>query len=202
MSFECLRALVAVAAFIAVSPAFAAPCLPAAHPPANHPSLQALPDSYWRALPDWADMAAGDRDLLARVSIVQRDIRAADRKLHFSAEVPSNVMALKTAPDQQFVADGAARLDALVLAARAYLSRGVAGTSIYVSNGFRSYAVQRATWPRNLRKYLDRMEADLRAFRRSDGAPTPRATTPFPAIAAINPAVPPTSTRRWRTRRS
>ncbi len=184
MSPGCLRLLVAAGALIAASPAFAASCTPLSRPPANHPSLAALPDAYWRALPDWADMVPGDRDLLARVSIVQRDTRALDPKLHFSDEVPANVVALKTAPDQQFIADGAVKLDALVLAARA------AGTSIYVSNGFRSYAVQRATWPRNLRKYLVRTQEELRPYRHGDGSYSDDAVCALRAYAAQHYAFP------------
>jgi hypothetical protein len=134
-----------------------ASCIPGP-PPAYHPSLAALPDAYWRALPGWSDLPEGDRDLLARVSIVQRDIRARNPALTFSNAVPRDVVPLATAPDQSFAADGAPKLDALVLAARAYLKgRG----TLYVGDGFRSYAIQLATWPRNLRKYLERMRDQL-----------------------------------------
>jgi hypothetical protein len=141
--------------------AAAASCVPDGAPRADHPSLLALPDSYWRALPAWADLPAGERDLLARVSIVQRNIRAANARLTFSNEVPRDVVALATAPDERFVADGAPKLDALVTAARAYLRTLDANSAFYVSDGFRSYAVQLETWPRNLRKYLGRIRDQL-----------------------------------------
>ncbi|MBL6852217.1 MAG: D-alanyl-D-alanine carboxypeptidase family protein [Alphaproteobacteria bacterium] len=153
-----MRALFLILGCLVTTPAIGASCIPSERPPANHPSLAALPDSYWTGLQAWSDLPPGDRALLARVSIVQRDVRALNPHLTFSDEVPRNVVPLRTAPDQEFVADGAASLDALVLAARLYLrDRG----SFYVSNGFRSYAVQLETWPRNLEKYLARIRADL-----------------------------------------
>jgi hypothetical protein len=145
---------------ICTTPAAAASCIPGT-PPASSPSLVALPDSYWRALPAWSDMPANDRDLLARVSIVQRNIRALNAHLTFSNEVPRNVSPLATSPGESFVSDGAAKLDALVLAGRAYLRAFNAGSTFYVSDGFRSYAVQLETWPRNLRKYLERIRDQL-----------------------------------------
>jgi hypothetical protein len=149
-----------VLAMFVAAPAQAASCRPGP-PPAGHPSLAALPDSYWRTLSAWSDLPAGDRDLLARVSIVQRDIRAGNRALEFSNAVPRNVVPLATAPDRSFVADGAPKLDALVVAARAYLKTRNADSSFIVSDGFRSYAIQLATWPRNLRKYLERLRPQL-----------------------------------------
>jgi hypothetical protein len=150
----------AVSAALAAGPAPAASCIPSP-PPANHASLIALPDSYWRALPAWSELSANDRDLLARVSIVQRDIRAGNRVLTFSNDVPNNIVPLATAPDQSFLRDGAPKLDALVLAARAYMATRNPNGTFYVSDGFRSYAVQLATWPRNLAKYLERVRAQL-----------------------------------------
>jgi hypothetical protein len=142
------------------TPACAASCIPGT-PPASSPSVAALPDSYWRGLAAWADMPEGERDLLARVSIVQRNTRALNSRLTFSNEVPRNVVPLATAPGESFVSDGAAKLDALVTAARTYLRTLDANSTIYVSDGFRSYAVQLETWPRNLRKYLGRIRSDL-----------------------------------------
>lgn len=149
-----------VIACVLASPACAASCIPGT-PPANSPSLVALPDSYWRTLPAWSDLPDGDRDLLARVSIVQRNTRALNSRLIFSNEVPHNVVPLATSPGESFITDGAAKLDALVTAGRAYLRTLDPNSAFYVSDGFRSYAVQLETWPRNLRKYLGRLRAQL-----------------------------------------
>jgi len=148
------------ALLLACAPALAASCIPGT-PSARSPSLVALPDSYWRALPAWSDMSEGDRDLLARVSIVQRNTRALNSRLTFSNEVPRNVVPLATAPGESFMADGAVKLDAMALAARAYLRSLDANSAFYISDGFRSYAVQLETWPRNLRKYLGRIRDQL-----------------------------------------
>src|SRR5579862_9282904 len=113
-------ALLVVLLGLFATPVVAAPCIPGT-PPANSPSLIALPDSYWRRLPVWSDVAPNDRDLLARVSIVQRNIRALNSHLTFSNEVPHNVTPLATSPGESFLTDGAAKLDALVIAGRAYL---------------------------------------------------------------------------------
>ena len=145
------------------APAWAQSCIPAERPPASHPSLAALPDSYWTGLQAWSDLPASDRNLLARVSIVQRDVRALNPRLTFSNDVPHDVVPLITAPEQRFVADGAPHLDALVLAARLYLHERDPNSTFYVSNGFRSYAVQLETWPRNLEKYLVRIRSGLPA---------------------------------------
>jgi hypothetical protein len=59
------------------------------------------------------------------------------------------------------MADGAVKLDAMALAARAYLRSLDANSAFYISDGFRSYAVQLETWPRNLRKYLGRIRDQL-----------------------------------------
>lgn len=149
-----------LALLLTCAPAKAASCIPGT-PPANSPSLVALPDSYWRALPAWADMPAGDRDLLTRVSIVQRNNRALNSRLTFSNEVPRNVVPLATSPGESFITGGAAKLDAMVIAARAYLRTLDTNSAFYVSDGFRSYAVQLETWPRNLRKYLGRIQGQL-----------------------------------------
>ena len=146
---------------LGATPALGASCIPAQHPAASHPSLAALPDAYWTGLSTWSSLPPVDRDLLARVSMVQRDIRALNPNLSFSSEVPRNIVALTTAPDERFIADGAPKLDALVLAARAYLRGLDPNSAFYVSDGFRSYAVQLNTWPRNLEKYLMRIRADL-----------------------------------------
>jgi len=157
------RLLLVALGLLFATPSFAGSCIPAERPPANHPSLAALPDSYWTGLQAWSDLPASDRNLLARVSIVQRDVRALNPRLTFSNDVPRDVVPLTTAPDQMFAADGAAKLDALVLAARFYLHGRDPNSTFYVSNGFRSYEVQLETWPRNLEKYLVRMRADLPA---------------------------------------
>lgn len=152
---------VLVLVLLGVTPALAESCIPATPPPAQHPSLAALPDSYWTGLNAWSDLPASDRELLARVSIVQRNIRALNPHLTFSNEIPRDVVPLVTAPDQRFIAEGRPRLDALVLAARAHLKERDPNSTFFVSNGFRSYEVQLETWPRNLEKYLARMRADL-----------------------------------------
>ncbi|MBV9419642.1 MAG: hypothetical protein JO348_07705, partial [Alphaproteobacteria bacterium] len=130
-------------ALATAEPAMAASCFPAGTPSPQHPSLVALPDAYWRSVPAWADLTAGERDLLARVSIVQRNIRALQRNLVFSDHVPAKVVSLQTAPGEQFVADGAPKLDALVTAARAFMRSRDLRSWFVVSDGFRSYETQR-----------------------------------------------------------
>ncbi len=155
-----LASLMLVAGLLASAPALAASCIPD-KPPADSPVVIALPDAYWRDLPAWSDMPAADRDLLARVSIVQRNIRALKSGAVFSSAVPQDVVPLATAPKESFIATGAPSLDALATAGRDHLRMLDPDSDFYVSDGFRSYAIQLEVWPRNLRKYFERIRDQL-----------------------------------------
>lgn len=151
-------------AILAASPALAAECVAEAVPKPGHPSLAALPDSHFRAMPDWADLPPEERDLLARVSIVQRNLRTQSGRAVFSAEVPKDLVAIKGAPGETFVAKGAPQLEAMLAAARAALAVADPAGEVKISDSFRSYAVQRDTWPVNLRMYFERNRTSLAAY--------------------------------------
>jgi hypothetical protein len=154
-------ALVAVACAALLASALSAAALGCiAAPKPGHPSLTALPDSYWRGLAEWADLEPAERDLLARASIVQRNRKTMNGR-PFSSEVPGNLAKVPGYPERLFVKDGAEKLSALIDAVSVHLKNADPGGLLKLGNTFRGYDEQRVAWAKNLERYFLDAKADL-----------------------------------------
>ncbi len=153
------------AALIALAVAYvpsaqAADCIVA--PAAGHASLKALPDGFWRTHDAWADLDAPDRDLLIRTAIAQRNLRSKGDNGTFNAVVPKKLAAVPGFPDKLFVAKGAPQLGKMIEDLRAYLKVAAPESTVEVGDTFRSYEIQLANWPVNLKAYFKQYRGSLK----------------------------------------
>lgn len=160
------------AALLVASPAFA--CAPPP-PAADNPLVQRLPDSYWANNAAWIDLPFAERDLLARVSIVQRDRRAWAAGMRFSSAIPAGVVALSTDPTLRFVSRGAGGLDALVLDARRAMATIDPRIEFGPASALRRFDQQLTGWVVNLVRYMNEKRAELEPRRDATGRYTDEA---------------------------
>ncbi len=150
-----------IAAAVSLIPAAqAADCIVA--PAADHASLKALPDTFWRSQDAWAELAASDRDLLVRTAIAQRNLRSQGDHGTFNAVVPKKLAAVPGFPDKLFVAKGAPQLGKMIEELRAHLKTVDPDGMIDVGDTFRSYEIQLANWPVNLKTYFKQYRTQLK----------------------------------------
>lgn len=132
-------------------------------PLAGHASVIALPDSYWRAVPAWAGLTVQERDLLARVSIAQRNRRSKQNGIVFKSETPADIVDVPGHPGTRFAADGVAPLLRMVAEARAHLAKADPKGAIELGSGYRAYEEQLKQWPIKLKMYFLRHKQTLAA---------------------------------------
>lgn len=132
-------------------------------PAAGHASVTALPDAYWRAVPVWADLTVQERDLLARVSIAQRNRRSNQNRAIFRSETPKDIVDVPGHPGTQFAAEGVAPLLKMVEDARAHLAKVDPKGEIALGSGYRAYEEQLKQWPLKLKIYFLRHKQALAA---------------------------------------
>lgn len=150
-----------VAFMVALAPsAKAADCIVA--PAAGHASLTALPDTFWRSHAAWADMEAADRDLLVRTAIAQRNLRSQGDHGTFNAVVPKKLAAVPGFEDKLFVPKGAPQLAKMVEDLRIELKLIDPDGMVDMGDTFRSYEIQLANWPVNLKNYFRQYRPQLK----------------------------------------
>jgi hypothetical protein len=131
-------------------------------PAAGHASLKALPDTYWRSVNAWADLPALDRDFLVRTAIAQRNLRSKGDHGTFNAVVPKKLAAVPGFPGKLFVTKGAPQLGKMVEDLRKYLKVADPEGTIGMGDTFRSYEIQLANWPVNLKNYFRQYRGQLK----------------------------------------
>lgn len=131
-------------------------------PAAGHASLTALPDTYWRSIDAWSDLPGPDRDLLVRTAIAQRNLRSKGDHGTFNAAVPRKLAAVPGFPGKLFVAKGAPQLGKMIEDLRLHLKVADPEGMIDVGDTFRSYEIQLANWPANLKTYFRQYRGQLK----------------------------------------
>ncbi|MCC6918641.1 MAG: D-alanyl-D-alanine carboxypeptidase family protein [Alphaproteobacteria bacterium] len=155
-----LYAAVTAAVLSLCAPAQAADCIVAPAP--GHASLTALPDSYWQNVGAWSDMAAAERDLLVRVAIAQRNLRSKGEQGPFHSFVPKKLATVPGFKGKSFVPKGAPQLARMVEELRGYLKVADPDGMVDLGDTFRSYEVQLANWPANLKGYFRQYRGQLK----------------------------------------
>lgn len=155
-----LFAAVTAAVLSLCATAQAADCIVAPKP--GHASLTALPDSYWQSVGAWSDMKAQERDLLVRVAIAQRNLRSKGEHGPFQSFVPKKLATVPGFMGKSFVPKGAPQLAKMVEDLRQQLKVTDPGGTIDLGDTFRSYEVQLANWPVNLKGYLKQYRGQLK----------------------------------------
>lgn len=154
-----VRGTLALILLAMAGPALAAPsCL--TQPPIAHPSLAVLPDAYWRDLPAWRSLAPHEADLLARVSIDQRNRRARQGRV-FQHRPPEALAEVPHSGGVRLVTDGAEPLARLMRDARRHLASADPKAHALFGSGYRSFEEQLEEWPVNLKRYFERHRQDL-----------------------------------------
>lgn len=178
------------AVWLAAPVSAAMPCQ-SPQPAADHPALAALSRAHFEAVPQWQSLTAAQRDLLVRVSLLQRDRKASDPALEFRDGSPEDIAPVAGArPGARMRTEAAAALGRLLADGR--IAGRAAGTAYYLDVGdtLRPYETQRQNWSVNLKRYLMESEPALRRYLLLDGNYSDQAVCKLRDYASVRYAFP------------
>lgn len=160
-------------------------------PPPNHPALSIFSEDYFRAVSLWAELPSNERELLARVSILQRNTKLADKKLNFQSLPPPGLAPVPSArAGARLQAEAANGLDKLLTAARAADHGGIRTYFLNVGDTYRSFEEQKTNWNVNLKRYFSEQKTKLEAFKTADRRYSDDAVCAMRNYAAVRYAFP------------
>lgn len=174
MSLTCtmlsLRASVAAGLLTIGSASFGQADCPAPAPPAGHASLQIFTQAYFESVPQWKNLGPAERDLLIRVSLSQRNRKAADSSLRFQAEAPPELTPLqKSSRRGSMRRNAAGALDRMLVDGRLALRQTAGAFYFDVGDTHRSFEEQKTNWSINLARYMAENRKKLNPFLDASG---------------------------------
>lgn len=123
----------------------------------NHPAVLAMPDQFWETHPSWANQPPEVRRLLAKVSKVQRNLRASQSR-EFVTTV-TDVSPVPAIGNKLFKTAGANQLNQLFIDARAnFAANNSHNTILTAGDTIRPYREQLSNWPINLLRYFSEVK--------------------------------------------